>query len=192
MSELKITFTLSSQDVAHLRRLIRGSTTAAAREEESSIVSAAETLAKEVRTAQPPDYVLERVEKLESMVHMVQDEEYGIPVKIKKKVLGGLAYLAHPADLIPDSIPGLGFLDDAIMIELIAQDLRHELVGYKKFRDFRQSAEQRPWTRVGRESLKAKLVEKRKQIREEIHKKQARDAERAKSGGGGGFLKGLW
>jgi uncharacterized membrane protein YkvA (DUF1232 family) len=192
MSELKITFTLSSQDVAHLRRLIRGSTAAASRQDASSIVAAAETLAKEVRSAQPPQYVLERVAKLESLVGMVQDEEYGIPERIKKKVLGALAYFSHPADLIPDSIPGLGFLDDAIMVELIAQELRHELAGYAKFCDFRQSAEQRPWTRVGKESLKPKLVAKRKQIREEIAKRQARDAERAKSGGGGGFLKGLW
>ena len=190
MADLKITFTLSSKDVVHLRRLIRNATNAAAKEDPSSILGAAETLAKQVRGAQPPGYVLERVQKLEALVGMVQDEEYGILPAVQKKVLGALAYFAHATDLIPDAIPGLGFLDDAIMVELIAQDLRHELAGYHKFCDYRESAVHRPWTDVGKKRLKLLPTEKRKQIREEIRRKQARDAERSKSGGS--FLKALW
>ena len=102
MSELKITFTLSEKDVAHLRRLIRKATRAAAGEDDSAILGAAERLAKQVRDAQPPSYVLERVEKLEALVQMVQDEDYAILPAIRKKVLGALAYFAAPADLIPD------------------------------------------------------------------------------------------
>jgi uncharacterized membrane protein YkvA (DUF1232 family) len=191
MSQLKITFTLSEKDVAHLRRLIRGATNRAAKEDESSIVGAAESLAKQVRAGQAPEYVLARVEKLEAMVEMVQDADYEILASVRKKVVGGLAYFAHPADLIPDSIPGLGFLDDAIMVELIAQDLRHELPGYRKFCSYRESAVQRPWTQPGQKVLQKKLVEKRRQIREEVRKKYARDAERAKSGSGG-FFTHLW
>jgi uncharacterized membrane protein YkvA (DUF1232 family) len=190
MSELKITFTLSNRDVAHLRRLIRRATKAAAKEDESSILGAAETLASQVRSAQPPDYVLERVEKLEALVKMVQDKDYDILSSVRKKVLGALAYFVHPADLIPDSIPGLGFLDDAIMVELIAQDLRHELAGYQKFSSYRESAVQRPWTQAGQKVLGKKLIEKRKRIREEIRRKHSRDAERAKSGSG--FFTTLW
>ena len=190
MSELKITFTLSDKDVAHLRRVMRRATEAVAGESETAILSAAEKLAKEVRGARPPSYVLERVDKLEALVRMTHDEDYGIPQSVRKRVLGALAYFAQPADLIPDSIPGLGFLDDAIMIELIAQDLKQEIWGYHKFCDYRDSAEQRPWTQVGKESLKKKLAEKRKQIRTEIQKRQARDAERA--GTKGGILGRLW
>ena len=191
MSDLKITFTLSEKDVAHLRRVIRRATEAAAGESETGIVTAAENLAKEVRGAKPPSYVLERVEKLESLVRMIQDDEYGIPVSVRKKVMGALAYFAQPADLIPDSIPGLGFLDDAIMIELIAQELRDEIWGYAKCCDFRDSAEQRPWTQVGKSALGKKLVEKRRQLRNDIQKRLARDAER---GGGtrSGVLGRLW
>jgi uncharacterized membrane protein YkvA (DUF1232 family) len=190
MPELKITFTLSNKDVSHLRRLIRKATHAAAGESESAILGAAERLTKQVSDAKPPEYVLERVEKLKALVHMVQDEEYAIPANIRKKVLGALAYFAAPADLIPDAIPGLGFLDDAIMVELVAQDLRHELAAYRKFCDYRETAVQRPWTQVGKERLAKKLVQKRKQLREEVQKRQARDAERSRSGGS--FLKTLW
>ena len=190
MGDLKITFTLSEKDVGHLRRLIRKATQGASAESEASILAANEKLAMEVRGANPPNYVVERVETLESLVHMIQDEDYGIPNNVRKKVLGGLAYLAQPADLIPDSIPGLGFLDDAIMIELIAQDLRHEIWGYRKFCDYRDSAEQRPWTQVGRSALGKKLEGKRRQIRSEIQQRQARDSERAKAKGG--LLGRLW
>jgi uncharacterized membrane protein YkvA (DUF1232 family) len=190
MPELKITFTLSNKDVSHLRRMIRKATHAAAGEDEASILGAAERLTKQVGEAKPPSYVMERVEKLKALVRMVQDEDYAILPGVRKKVLGALAYFSAPADLIPDAIPGLGFLDDAIMVELVAQDLRHELAGYRKFCDYRETAVQRPWTQVGKERLARKLVEKRKQIREEIRKRQARDAERSRSGSS--FFKTLW
>lgn len=190
MAELKVTFTLSDGDVAHLRRLIRRATRQAAGESETAILSANEKHLKEVRHANPPAYVIERVEKLEALVRMVQDEDYSIPIQTRKKVLGALAYFGQASDLIPDSIPGLGFLDDAIMIELVAQDLRHELWGYHRFEGYRDSAEQRPWTSVGRASLQSKLAQKRKQIRSEIQKRVERDADRARERGG--LLSRLW
>ena len=190
MEDLKITFTLSEKDVAHLRRLIRRATQSASGESETSILAGAEKFFKDARAADPPQYVLDRVAKLDSLVQMVRDEDYQIPPNVRKKVLGALAYLAHPADLIPDSIPGLGFLDDAIMVELIARDLRHEIWGYGRFCAYRDSAEQRPWTPTGKSSLGKKLAERRKQVRTEIQKRQTRDYERAKSKGG--LLSRLW
>ena len=52
-------------------------------------------------------------------------------------MLNALAYFAEPDDLIPDQIPGLGFLDDAIMVELVVRELRHEIEAYEDFRVFR-------------------------------------------------------
>ncbi len=48
-------------------------------------------------------------------------------------MLAALAYLADPDDTIPDTVPVLGFLDDAIMIELCRQDLRFEIEAYDDF-----------------------------------------------------------
>jgi uncharacterized membrane protein YkvA (DUF1232 family) len=190
MAAIRVTFTLDESDLSHLRRLIRRATEHAVRESEGATLAGAEKLAKEVRGASPPDYVAERAEKLETLVRMVQDQDYALPPSQRKRVLGALSYFAHPKDLIPDSIPGLGFLDDAIMVELVAQDLRHELWGYGKFVAYRKSAVQRPWTTVGRSSLQSKLAKKRKEIRAEIQSRTAKDAERVKSTGG--FLGRLW
>ena len=52
-------------------------------------------------------------------------------------MLNALAYFADPDDLIPDRVPGLGYLDDAIMVELVVQDLKHEIEAFDAFVEFR-------------------------------------------------------
>jgi uncharacterized membrane protein YkvA (DUF1232 family) len=41
--------------------------------------------------------------------------------------------------MIPDRLPGIGNLDDAIMVELIAQELKHEIKAYEDFCEFRKT-----------------------------------------------------
>jgi hypothetical protein len=84
-------------------------------------------------------------------------------------------------------VPGLGFLDDAIMIKIIAEDFAYDLDGYQEFRRFRDGAEQRPWTSVARERLPRRLKEKRDAIREKIDAKKEKRAEKRKAGGFGRF-----
>jgi uncharacterized membrane protein YkvA (DUF1232 family) len=43
--------------------------------------------------------------------------------------------------MIPDAIPGLGFLDDALMAELVIRELKHELDAYRDFCKYRESRE---------------------------------------------------
>lgn len=182
MRELKVTFTLRKEDVAHLKRILRRASAAAKRESEEKIVAGALEMAEQVRKANPPAYVVQRVDKLETIVAMARDADWALPRSVKTKVLTALAYFTNPTDLIPDPVPGLGFLDDAIMIELVARDLRHEIKGYNDFRRFRESAEQRPWTTVGRAALERRLADRRRQIRAKIQERAARAAEKRDAG----------
>ena len=43
-----------------------------------------------------------------------------------------------PDDRIPDRIPGVGYLDDAIMAEFAARELTHEIAAYEAFRENRE------------------------------------------------------
>ena len=61
----------------------------------------------------------------------------------KTEVLSALAYFAKPEDLIADHVPVLGFLDDAIMIELVAQELAEDLQAYGEFCQYRQNETER-------------------------------------------------
>jgi len=48
-----------------------------------------------------------------------------VPTRYKIIVLAGLLYLVNPFDLIPDAIPGVGYLDDAAVIVAILTAVRH-------------------------------------------------------------------
>ena len=84
----------------------------------------------------------------------------------------------HAGDAIPDDVPVLGFLDDAIMIELCARDLRHEIEAYDDFCEYRQREADRrglkPET-VGRADW---LDRRREELQERMHRRRSRDSGR--------------
>ena len=91
------------------------------------------------------------------MIQMLKDDQWRLPRKDSARVLNALAYFAEPEDLIPDHIPGVGLLDDAIMIKFVEEDLEHELWGYRKFKAFREGSEQRFWTDTAKARLAPRL-----------------------------------
>ena len=169
----KISFSLEESDVAYFRKLFREARKAAAEQDPAEIIKAVDALIARVReTKKIPSFVAEAVSVLEDLVKMIQDADYELPKAPKAEVLGALAYFANPHDLIPDQIPGLGFLDDAIMIKILEEEFRHELWGYRQFRKFREGAEQRPWTNIARERLPHRLLEQRRKIREQVDRRK--------------------
>ncbi|MCQ2593364.1 MAG: DUF1232 domain-containing protein [Treponema sp.] len=52
----------------------------------------------------------ENWDKIEYLWSKLKEKE--TPLKVKIAIFGGFAYLLLPADIIPDVIPGLGFIDD--------------------------------------------------------------------------------
>jgi len=129
---LKVTFELSDQDLEYFRKALAEVKVRAAGVSSDELVErAAETL-NELPT-DAPEFVLERTEKLRSMIDMVNDVDWRLEGEDRERVVRALSYFADPKDLIPDAIPGIGFLDDAIMIELVVQELEHELDAYADF-----------------------------------------------------------
>jgi uncharacterized membrane protein YkvA (DUF1232 family) len=92
-------------------------------------------------------------------------------------VLCALVYFCDPEDLIPDSIPGLGYLDDAIMIELVFRELRHEIEAYDDFVQWRASSDKR--FRISRDPVARdkRIAVKRKKLFERIQRRKAKDAQ---------------
>ena len=106
-------------------------------------------------------------------------------------LIDALAYFAEPEDLIPDRIPGLGYLDDAILVELVAQELRHDLEAYKDFCRFRISEEQRRGTDEHPPTREEWLKAKRQRLHARIRRRRdRRRASLASDFGGSPF--GLW
>src|SRR5262245_42715648 len=177
MAELKVSFTLGDRDLKHFRRVMAKAIDVANPEKEREVTAAAVDLIKRAREAEPPDYVRERLDRLAQIVQMSYDDEWRIPDVVKRRIMAALSYLTDPEDIIPDHVPGLGFLDDAIMIELISHELRHELDGYRDFCDFRQRETTR-FHKQGGISRDRAVDEKRKQLRARIAKREKSPAEK--------------
>jgi uncharacterized membrane protein YkvA (DUF1232 family) len=126
------------------------------------------------RAKRAPSFVLEAVQTLEDLLGVLDDKDYAAPAPVHRAVLAALAYFSDPKDVIPDDVPMVGFLDDAIMIRLVEEDLKHELWGYRKFHKFREGAEQRPWSVIAKQRLPRRLKEKRDAIRAEIREREER------------------
>jgi len=179
---LRVSFELEENDLKHFRLIMREARKAAAALAPEDIVAAAENLLQSMGDKGAPLFVRERTSKLRLMINMITDIDWRLPHQEAKRVLNALAYFTEPEDLIPDHIPGLGFLDDAIMIELVVRELRHEVDAYEDFRDFRDKIrrERGHGAGVSREDW---LDSRRK----ELHKRIRRRRKRSKGSNGKGL-----
>ena len=130
---LKIAFTLSDKDISHFRRHMKQARATANEMGEESIIRAAEGLLQEVSDVELPDFIADRLQSLGLLVDILRDERWEMQAADRSRLLSGLAYFTDPNDMIPDHIPGIGYLDDAIMVELIVRELRHDIEGYEDF-----------------------------------------------------------
>jgi len=146
---------------------------AASRMEPEDIVAAAEELLKNIEESTAPGFIVDRLLNLRLMISMISDIEWRLPHQEAARVLNALAYFAEPEDLIPDHIPGLGFLDDAIMIELVVRELKHEIEAYRDFCDYRVRLrqEQGQSAKVSREGW---LDNRRKELQTRMRRRRKR------------------
>lgn len=135
---LKVTFELEDKDLRYFRANIKQAQQAAEKLTDDQVLSKAEAMVTEVSAASVPLFVQQRVDKLTALIEMVRDPEWALADKERKNVLTALAYFANPQDMIEDSIPVLGFIDDAIMIELVVSELKHEIDAFDDFCRYRR------------------------------------------------------
>ena len=107
------------------------------------IEMAASELIKEARSANLPAFISDRLAKLQILINMITDEEWQLNEDERASILGDLYYFINPEDLIPDNVPGIGYLDDAIYAEIIIQELKTEIKMYRDFCQFRIAEENR-------------------------------------------------
>ncbi len=185
---LKVTFDLADADLKHFRTIMAEARKAASHKSADEILDAAAGLMANVGNVELPDFVSDRLGKVQTMVEMVRDPEWQLPREETERVINALSYFAEPEDLIPDHIPGLGFLDDAIMVELVVRELRHEIQAYNDFCIFRRDEEKRraraggPDDEVSREEwLSARRQQLHKRMRD--RRRKQRSSSRASRGG---------
>ena len=140
----RLTIELSNRDLRHFRRELKRAREAVSIADDDEILSAAADLVVSLREADLPDFIGERLQKLQVLQAMLTDTAWPLTDAERSPVLAALAYVCDPEDIIPDDIPGIGLLDDAVMIELVFRELRHELEAYEDFCAWRGSLPKRP------------------------------------------------
>ena len=130
---LAITIELGDADLKHFIDAMQTAQQEAKNLSAREITDAASKLLVDGKENKLPAFIAERLSKLDSMIAMVNDQGFALPEEDRQRVLACLTYFANPKDLIPDNVPVLGFLDDAIMIELVTRELQHEVEAYDDF-----------------------------------------------------------
>ncbi len=134
---MEITFELSDDDLEHFRTVMRESRERVSELDDETLIRTTRELINQIRASNASEFVRERVGLMETLIGMIVDPHWNMQPQDRPKVLQALAYFAEPDDLIPDEIPGLGFIDDAIMVEIVCRDLKHEIEAYRDFCVFR-------------------------------------------------------
>lgn len=135
---MRITFELSDRDLAYLRKRMAEARDSAVGRPEAEIADEARRLLRTADVDATPLFMRDRIRRLGTLVEMLDDTEFGLGGADRKRIVEALAYFAEPLDVIPDAVPGLGFLDDAILAELVVRETRHEIEAYEDFCHYRQ------------------------------------------------------
>ena len=78
--------------------------------------------------------LLEYIPLFISLVKSYARKEYrNIPLSTIVAVVAMLLYFVSPIDLIPDFIPGVGYIDDAALLAFALYAIRNDLDNYRKW-----------------------------------------------------------
>jgi len=167
---LHITFRLSQSDLEFFRGIMQRARENAKEISEQQIIDNAVKLLDEVNHSESTDFIRDQMGQLETLISMADDEDWGLIEDDRERVLAALSYFAEPLDLIPDDTPGLGYIDDAIMIEIVCQALEHEIQAYREFLVFRTNETKRR----GKEAAGVKRTDWLEERRQQLHARMRR------------------
>ena len=174
---IQIMLDLSDADLDYFRSAMREAQKKMRGRDEKLILAGARHLARQTLGLALPDFVSGRLRELDTLTRMLEDPDWRLEGAPRARVLEALAYFADPSDLVPDQIPGLGLLDDAIMVELVVQELRPDLDAYALFSGYRD--EERARAGSDPEEQKRRLEERRRAM---YVRMESRREERARRG----------
>ena len=67
------------------------------------------------------------------LYEMITDKNFALDNSVYLAIAGALAYVVLPIDLIPDFIPGVGFIDDIFVVGVVVSSLSDEISRYRTY-----------------------------------------------------------
>lgn len=173
---IDITITLNDEDIQRFQDSIdKGKLAVSDPNAAREIEQTAADMIDKARDLDLPSFVSDRILKLQILTNMIHDDEWQLSEEECNSIRSALYYFVDPEDVIPDHIPGIGFLDDALFAEIVIQELAGEIRSYQEFCQFRISEENRRRNRgldphVGREDW---LADKRAILQSRMRERRA-------------------
>lgn len=141
-------------------------------------IETAQALLESLEASDPSDTIKDAIKKLRSLIEMVDDPVWDMRVKNKNYVMAVLSYFTESKQHIPNFMPELGVLFDAMMIDIVAEKLTHERDAYQDFKSFVKTYKKSPFYK-GQELTKDDWVKARKkELRDRLKRRRRRDAKR--------------
>lgn len=82
-------------------------------------------------------FIRSRLRRAAEMRAMASDASWTLAPAVAERIGDLLAYLDDPAGLIPDAVPHIGRLDDALLVDIAMDHVREELDDYAEFCRYR-------------------------------------------------------
>lgn len=78
------------------------------------------------------DFAVTMAQRIKLLYEILFDTGFSKSRSTKKTIAAGLLYFISPEDFLPDDIPGLGYLDDAYIINEVWEKVSFETKSYIK------------------------------------------------------------
>lgn len=178
---MRFSIELTDRDLDYFRQALKKSRDAVRHADESEIIEAISDILAEIKSEDPlPDFVESRIPGLESLIKMLQDDEWALPTEERERLLAMFVYFGDPEDILPDYIPVIGYLDDVIMIELVVRELQHVRDAYDDFCDFRDSYDRRFKSGHDPAVRRDRIDKKRQALHQRMKRRRKSDKRRTK------------
>jgi hypothetical protein len=174
----RVSFDLQDADLQHFAEVVQHTQAMARQCAAQDIIAAARQVLLDSEQAQLADFLVQRRERLRSMLEMVADADWRLSAEDSQRLINALACFATTAV----AQAPMGFLDHAIMIELVGRDLTHDLDAYRDFCKARTRLSGRRAAASGDDASRQQWIEQRcTALQERMHQRRRRDLQRAAS-----------
>ena len=172
---LRISFELSDSDLRFFRNALKRSRDVVRSADESEIIEAIRGVIDEIRESEPlPDFVATRLPELDSMLQMLADDEWQLPATDRERILAAFVYFGDPEDILPDDIPVIGYLDDVIILELVARELQHVREAYEDYCRYREEFDHQHEDGIDAAVRRDRLDRRRQQLHQRMRRRTTR------------------
>jgi uncharacterized membrane protein YkvA (DUF1232 family) len=172
---IRLAFELSDRDLRFFRDALTKSRNVVRGADDGEIIDAIRGVIDDIRKSEPlPDFVATRLPELESMILMLNDDEWHLPEADRERILAAFVYFGDPEDILPDDIPVIGYLDDVIILELVSRELVHVRESYEDFCRYREEFDSEHEAGFDAAVRRDRLDRRRQQLHQRMKRRTSR------------------